>query len=179
MEDARVQAQIREAKNIGVPILLVYETERSHGAPLNQDKTFDFARVFNEQAPSDLNTLHHGIEGIAYQRSEKRGGFDRFVGAMLDAIVKQAGAALRGRMVHEASAAARRSSSVGFPGSVTSIAGDIRMQDIPQSTRADGGYVESAWAQEQKAAAPGEEGGGNELRSPLLGPSRGTGGDDE
>ena len=166
MQDAGVQAQIREAKTLGLPILLVYETEKRYGAPLSEDKTFDFARVFGEQAPSDLNTLHHGIEGIAYQRSAEGGPSDRFVEAMLDAIVKRAGAALRGRMVREASATTRRSpNSVSFSGSLASE--DIRMQEIGQSSTADGGDIESAGAEEEKETAALD----GDIRSPLLPPA--------
>ena len=59
-----MQAQIREAKTLGLPILLVYETEKRYGAPLSEDKTFHFARVFGEQEYEALVRAagghHHG-----------------------------------------------------------------------------------------------------------------------
>ena len=161
LEDEYVQAQIREAKTLDLPILLVYETEKRHEAPLNHEKTFDFARVFDEQAPDDLKTLHHGIEGIPYQRSSNNDSRIRFVDAMLDAIIKQIATALKGRMVDEATR--RSTTSMSFSGSVSSIAGDVHMQQTSQITNLGGGDVESAGADEHKTAVLGDE-----LSAPLL-----------
>ena len=130
MEDPRVQAQVREAVTLDLPIIFVYETNKRFGAPLNQDKVFDIARVFGEQAPDDLKVMMHKADkGIPYQR-----GFERLVEAMLHSIVKQVGAALKGKLTKEAGkeknaqwlglGSASFSSSMGSP-----VGGDgIRMQ---------------------------------------------------
>ena len=68
MESSNVQNQIREARKVCNPLLLVNETNPNHGAPLNQDKGFDFTKVCSEQPPDDLKNLHYGIESSPYIR---------------------------------------------------------------------------------------------------------------
>ena len=128
MEDPRVQAQVREAVTLDLPIIFVYETIKRFGAPLNQDKVFDIARVFGEQAPDDLKVMMHKADkGIPYQR-----GFERLVEAMLHSIVKQVGAALKGKLIKEAGKKqdAQWLGSASFSSSMGSLVGGdgIRMQ---------------------------------------------------
>ena len=72
LQDARVQAQLRSAVTLAKPLFLVYETRKAMGAPLNGDKSFDFARVCDEQAPADLNRLHHSLEGVPFLCGSER-----------------------------------------------------------------------------------------------------------
>ena len=128
MEDPRVQAQVREAVTLDLPIIFVYETIKRFGAPLNQDKVFDIARVFGEQAPDDLKMMMHKADkGIPYQR-----GFERLVEAMLHSIVEQVGAALKGKLIKEAGKEkdAQWLGSGSFSSSMGSLVGGdgIRMQ---------------------------------------------------
>lgn len=128
MEDPRVQAQVREAVTLDLPIIFVYETNKRFGAPLNQDKVFDIARVFGEQAPDDLKVMMHKADkGIPYQR-----GFERLVEAMLHSIVEQVGAALKGKLTEEAGKEkdAQWLGSASFSSSMGSLVGGdgIRMQ---------------------------------------------------
>ena len=82
MKDPQVQYIIREAKRRALPVLLVHETEKCHGAPLNDDKNFDFRRIFDDQAPDDLKLLGREVEVIPFHRN-----CDRFVEAMCDALL--------------------------------------------------------------------------------------------
>ena len=84
-EDPRVVGQVRAAVAVKKPLVLVYETRKSWGAPLNAQKNFDFARVFDEQAPADLNKLHWGLEGVPFHC-----GSERLRGAVVDALLAKA-----------------------------------------------------------------------------------------
>ena len=168
LTDSKVQTQIREAKILGLPIVLVHETEKGHGAPLDcEDKKFDFARVLREQAPEDLRAaLPPGIDSIPYHRRSPN-GFDRLADAMLYLIVKRLGAALVGQMVDKASEE-RSSWSTDSMSFTTSVNNFIRMQDFASTT------MSSEIGHSQQSAAVtgkmrnGSPPRGGEVCSPLL-----------
>ena len=72
-----------------IPLMLIFEPEKEFGAPLNAQMSFDFNKVFSEQAPEPLKKLHYDLEALSFKR-----GYEELKEAMIDAILAQAALAL-------------------------------------------------------------------------------------
>ena len=106
--DPVLVAMVRKVKQLNISIVLVTEGSRFHGGALNAMLTFDFSRVFGEQAPDDLKDLPSDLEAIPFMGEDPH---PRFGEAMVDMVVDQANHAVAKKEEAKVTARRQRASS--------------------------------------------------------------------